>query len=140
MSELTPYNSGSVPERRLTNDEHEVILKHLFDRASLQAQDEKVRMTVDLLVGQTVDADARVEKAVTTIVERQDHITHPEAQGFMRRSRARSLMHLDANVQGILSSSAEAMNDIVAEPYSRYEPPTQRPLTLREILLGRTDT
>jgi len=137
MSELSLWSSGSVPERRLTRDEREVILKHLYDRACLQAQDEKVRMTVDLLVGQTVDADARVENVVTTIVERQDAITHPEAQGFMRRSRARTLMHLDANVQGLLSSSAESMNDIVWEPYTRA--PIERPFTLREFFRGRTD-
>jgi hypothetical protein len=95
-------------------------------------------MAVEFRVGQTVDADARVEEAVTTIVERQDHIPHPEVQGFMLRSRARSLMHMDADVQGFLRTSAEWMDDIVREPYARYAPPTLRPLTLREHLFRRT--
>jgi hypothetical protein len=137
MSELTPWNAGSVPERRLTADEREVLLKHLYDRASLQAHDEKAKMAVRFRVEQAMDADALVEKAVTTIVKRQNYITHPEVQGFMQRSRARSLMHMDADVQGFLRSSADVMDDIVHEPYTRAA--IEPSLTLREFLFGRTD-
>ena len=140
MSELTPWNSDSVPERSLTADEREVILKHLYDRASLQALDEKAKMAVRFRVEQGMDADELVEGAVTTSVERQDRITNPDVQAFMKRYRAQSLMDMQSDVRGILRSSADVMDDIVAEPYARYAPPTQRPLTLRELITGRTDS
>ncbi len=139
MSELTPWDSGFVPERSLTNDEREVILKHLFDRAALQAQDEKTRMAVRFRVGQTIHQDVLVEEAVTTVAKRQSRVTHPEVQGFMERHRAESLMDMKSDVRAILRSGADVMDDIVSEPYTRYTRPTGRQLTLRELLSGRTD-
>ncbi len=140
MTELTPYSSGSVPERRLTNDEREVILKHVFDRASLQAQDEKAKMAVRFRVEQGMDAETLVEEAVTTSVERQACITNPDVQAFMQRYRAQSLMDMQSDVRAMIRSSAIVMDDIVAEPYTRHVAPVERPLTLREFLFGRPDS
>jgi hypothetical protein len=137
MSELTPWSSRSVPERRLTADEREVILKHLYDRASLQAHDEKARMAVRFRVAQGMDAEAHVENAVTTSVERQAHVTNPDAQAFMHRYRAQSLMDMQSDVRAILRSSADVMDDIVHEPYTQAA--VEPSLTLREFIFGRTD-
>src|SRR4051812_27385836 len=102
MSELTPWNSGSVPERSLTPDEREVILKHLYDRPRLQAQDEKTKMAVEYRVGQTVGTYKFVKKAVTTVVEEQDQITNPHVQAFMEPQAAELVMDMRSDVRAML--------------------------------------